>query len=132
MCTQMMNDEYEVKIRGMLEPDRQDYIKIKRKYQFSIAAFNGKIKKSDMGRTQGMRRSSKESSVTPGIKVKIDGESDTHLDPSSATRCRQSIARCNFIAQDRPDIQYAVKEAAKEMSSPKNSDWEKVLKIGQF
>mgnify|MGYP003337478856 CR=1 FL=1 len=42
------------------------------------------------------------------------------------------IARCNFIAQDRPDVQYAVKEAAKGMSSPKRSDWEKLVCIGKY
>ena len=70
--------------------------------------------------------------ATPGFKATINEEDDTHLDLSSATRYRQLIARCNFIAQDRPDVQYAIKKASKGMSSPKKSDWERRMRIGQY
>ena len=135
-CTQMMKDEYEVKVRGMLGPDRKDDKKI------SILNRCIEWKKDEIWYEADPRHAEtlireiglygKRSVVTPRIKAKIDEENDTHLDPSSATRYRQLIARCNFIAQDRPDIQYAVKEAAKGMSPPKKSDWDKLLRIGQY
>lgn len=135
-CTQMMKDEYEVKVRGMLGPDRQDDKKI------SILNRCIEWKKNEIWYEadprhaeiliRGLGLNKKRTVVTQGFKVEIDEMSDTHLDQSSATRYCQLIARCNFIAQDRPDIQHAVKEAAKGMSSPKKSDREKLLRIGQY
>ena len=42
------------------------------------------------------------------------------------------VARLNYLAVGRIDIQYAVKEAARRMSSPKSSEWKAVQKIGRY
>ena len=135
-CTQMMEDEYEIKVRGLLGPDRHDEKKMtilnrciegkKNEIWYEADPRHAEIIIRELGLKD------KRSVVTPGIKMTINEDEDAHLDPSSATRYRQLIARCNFIAQDRPDVQYAVKEAAKGMSSPKKSDWEKLMRIGQY
>ena len=70
--------------------------------------------------------------VTPGVKGAINEEDDPHLDPTSATKFRQLIARCNFLCHDRVDIQYAVKEAAKGMANPKKSDQDKLVRIAKY
>ena len=70
---------------------------------------------------------------TPGVKgAPLAEKDDPHLDPSSATHFRQLIARCNFLCQDRADIQYAVKEAAKGMATPRKSDHDKLLRIAKY
>ena len=135
-CTQMMKDEYEIKLRGMLGPDKHDDKKMtilnrciewrKNEIWYEADPRHAEILIRELG-LKGKR-----AVVTPGVKMAINEEDDKHLDPSAATRYRQLIARCNFVAQDRPDVQYAVKEAAKGMSSPKKLDWEKLVRIGQY
>ena len=45
------------------------------------------------------------------------------LNPSAMTRYRGIVALMNFLGQDRPEIQFAVKELGKEMSSPPEASW---------
>ena len=39
-----------------------------------------------------------------------------------ATEYKAIVARMNYLAADRPDIAFAVKEAAREMSNPHLQD----------
>ena len=69
---------------------------------------------------------------TPGDKLR-DGEIDeTELDPQKATRYRQIGARANYLALDRPDIMFAVKEVCRSMSKPTVSSWNKLKKLGRY
>ena len=53
----------------------------------------------------------------PGVKTpKMPEDENAHMEGHTSTKFRRYIARCNFIALDKPDIQYAVKEVAKGMS----------------
>ena len=49
-----------------------------------------------------------------------------------ATRHRAMVARCNFLGCDRPDIQFAAKEASRWMSKPCREDQDKVTRIGKY
>ncbi len=40
--------------------------------------------------------------------------------------------RLSYLAQDRPDIQFTCKELAKGMSSPTESDWQKLKRLGRY
>ena len=42
------------------------------------------------------------------------------------------MARLNFIAHDRADLQYAVKEASRHMSKPTNRDWRKIVRTTRY
>ena len=57
---------------------------------------------------------------------------DYELDAAGAKKFRAITARLNYLAVDRIDIQYAVKEAARRMSSPRSTDWRAVTKIGRY
>ena len=57
---------------------------------------------------------------------------DEELDPDEARQYRAIAARFNYLAVDRMDIQFAVKEAARAMSSPKQSHWAMLHKIGGY
>ena len=48
------------------------------------------------------------------------------LDSKAANKCREVAAGANYIAQDRPDIQYATKEIRRGMRRPTKGHSEKV------
>ena len=41
-------------------------------------------------------------------------------------------ARSNYLAADRPDIQYAVKEICRRMAKPVESDWKKLVRLARY
>ncbi len=49
-----------------------------------------------------------------------------------AKRYRAVVARLNYMASDRPDIQFAVKEVARHMATPRESHWHAVTRIGKY
>ncbi len=81
---------------------------------------------------------------TPGVKVENkqvmkgsdDEQEDDKEDPpmgsKDATRYRAIVARLNYMAADRLDIQYAVKEVARNMSTPRQSHWSALRRIGLY
>ena len=50
---------------------------------------------------------------------RVPEEPGLPLEAGEATRYRALVARLNYLALDRPDIQFAVKDAAKRMSAPR-------------
>ena len=66
---------------------------------------------------------------TPGKKQ--DGD-DEELGSSQATAYRGFVARANYLAQDRCDIQYAVKELSRSMSKPTKGCWDKLKRLGRY
>ena len=73
---------------------------------------------------------------TPGIKEdEEEGEGDTVVPPlprEESTKFRAIAARANHLAADRPDIQFAVKEICKKMSSPAGQDWRKLKRLAKY
>eukprot|EP00973_Karenia_brevis_P075868 10540854-Karenia_brevis.AAC.1 len=65
--------------------------------------------------------------LTPGIseepEKKDDGEA---LKSEEAAKYKSVVARANYLAQDRPEIQFATKECAKAMSNPCKRDMNKI------
>ena len=57
---------------------------------------------------------------------KAGGDCDTNMEPVDATRYRALSARGNFLAMDRVDIVYAVKDISRKMAVPAVSDWKKL------
>ena len=53
-----------------------------------------------------------------------DADSADILGPDEARRYIAVAARLNYLAVDRMDLQFAVKEAARAMSSPKSTHWQ--------
>ena len=49
-----------------------------------------------------------------------------------STRYRGIIARMNHLGQDRSDIQFAVKDLGKEMSSPTDTSWLKLKRLVRY
>ena len=55
-------------------------------------------------------------------EVKVEEANTTALEGAEATLFRAICARLNYLAQDRPDIKFAVKEAARHMARPCTGD----------
>ena len=72
------------------------------------------------------------SAATPGEKLKDSEMDDAELDARRATQYRQIAARANYLAMDRPDIMYAVKEICRCMSKPTGSAWAKLKRLGRY
>ena len=84
---------------------------------------------------QSARQSAKSDQwdIEQASEVAIDGdEFDEDLNAAEARLYRGVAARLNYMSPDRPDIGYAVKEAARSMSAPKASDLRRLRKIGKY
>ena len=70
---------------------------------------------------------------TPGVKDRErDENGEQPLDKAEANMYRSCVTRADFLAQDRADIAYAVKEACRDMANPKTSSWEKVKRVVRY
>ena len=57
---------------------------------------------------------------------------DGSLTPESATTYRAMSARGNYLSQDRSDIQFAVKQLSKDMSSPNEGNYQALKRLGRY
>ena len=69
---------------------------------------------------------------TPGIREHLTPEGDKALEGATATLYRSMVMRLNYLAQDRPDIQFACKELARGMSSPTEGNWQQLKRLGRY
>ena len=72
--------------------------------------------------------------MTPGEDEKsLDEEENAQmLSGKEATQFRALAARGNYLALDRPDIQYAVKEICRGMANPTRGDLRKLRRLGRY
>ena len=54
------------------------------------------------------------------------------LSGAEAIKFRAIVARLNYLAADRPDIQYAAKEVSKRMATPRKPDWQLLKRLGRY
>ena len=69
---------------------------------------------------------------TPGEEEKNQEGDEEELGPMEATSYRGMSARANYLAQDRMDIQYAVKEISREMAKPTRGGMRKLKRLGRY
>jgi len=60
------------------------------------------------------------------------GEDEVPIEGGQCATFRSVVARANYLAHDRPDIQYAVKELCRKMSRPTRRDWHKLKKVCRY
>eukprot|EP00971_Amphidinium_carterae_P101983 2018866-Amphidinium_carterae.2 len=91
----------------------------------------GKLKRCLYGtRDAGLQEGSK-GAATPGVKEK-DAEVGTPLSAEDSILYRSMTMRCNYLSQDRPEIGYAAKEAARHMANPNERGLEMTKRIARF
>jgi hypothetical protein len=139
---QMISERFEVKFRGRLGPCHSD--------QKSIRILNRVVEWSEEGiryeadqrhaeiivKHLGLEGESR-SMCTPGVKgvkgsEEEEKESDDLLESHEATMYRAIVARGIYLAQDRSDIAFAVKELSRRMSSPDKRDWQSLKRLGRY
>ena len=54
------------------------------------------------------------------------------MSATDAKKYRGVVARLNYIAPERVDIQYAVKEAARSMARPRQKNWDALMRLGKY
>ena len=71
---------------------------------------------------------------TPGEDEKAwkEQENAEALKGREATEFRATAARANYLALDRADIQYAVKEICRGMANPTRGDLQKLKRLGRY
>ena len=60
------------------------------------------------------------------------GEEEEELGREDATRYRAIVARANYLAMDRADLQFPVKELCRKMAAPTKADWSKLKRVGRY
>jgi len=84
---------------------------------------------------EGMKLGEAKSVSTPGGEEEKgweEEEDSEELDPEGATRFRAMAARANYLALDRADIQYAVKELCRCMSKPTVGGKKKLKRVARY
>ena len=69
--------------------------------------------------------------TTPGVDEPVD-EADMELHDWRLEKYRSLAARANYLALDRPDLQFAVKELCRNMSRPTESSWRRLVRVGKY
>ena len=71
---------------------------------------------------------------TPGTKEegRTQNGHESKLGETESSHYRAIVARCNYIAPDRPDIAYAAKELARHMANPTEGDWQRLKRLGRY
>ena len=62
---------------------------------------------------------------------KYEGEGEP-LGQEATKMYRALAARGNYLGPDRPDIQFAIKECCRDMSSPTNASWGRLKRVARF
>ena len=68
----------------------------------------------------------------PGSKRPEGPGEDQRLSDAEASRYRAVVARLNYMAMDRIDLQFVAKNLSRKMASPTKADWEDVRRTARY
>ena len=132
-----MRERYEIKMRGILGPEPGDLetIEILNRtvaWKEDAIEYRADKKHAELLIAEFGLDENSNGVDCPGVR-ETDGDNDEDpLDEVEAKRFRGMAARANYLAADRPDIQYAAKEACRKMSAPSRKDWGKLKRIARY
>ena len=70
---------------------------------------------------------------SPGVKATREQlDADQPLERQKATPYRAVVARANYLAADRPELQYSAKEVCRWMASPTETSLNALKRLGRF
>jgi hypothetical protein len=67
-----------------------------------------------------------EATVDETQKIKVE------MKDYEKTRFRGVVARINYLAMDRSDLQFAAKDLCRKMANPEPADWDKAKRIARY
>ena len=129
--------KFEVKIRGRLGPGPGDVKSIRILNRIIEWSADGLWYEADQRHAEifvkelGMDQDRVKSDI-PGERLPYEEEDDELLPHHEHKKYQALVARANYLAQDRSDIQFAVKELARTMSSPTRGSWKGLVKLGKY
>lgn len=133
----MMSGWYSLKVRGVLGPEAKDDKKIMILGRELVWGEFGLEYEADRKHAKmiceaiGLEEWSKGLSC-PYEKNEKGDEGDEDMSEADATEYRALAARANFLASDRLDIQFAVKELCRSMSAPKQGSWDAMKRLARY
>jgi hypothetical protein len=72
------------------------------------------------------------SSKIPGARKEDDERGGALLSSTRASQYRAVVARLNYLAADRMDLQYSTKNLSRQMANPTEADWEQVKRTARY
>ena len=132
-----MKPRFIVKMRGVLGPEEKDakeVVVLNRVMRWSGGEFQYEADPRHVEHIlKAMDMEDCKPCPTPGVKAK-QGEliDETELDLERRRVFRSVVARGNFLALDRPDIRYTVKELCRRMSVPRECDWSCLKRLCRY
>ena len=133
----VLKAKYIVKMRGVLGPGKKDakeVVVLNRvlawdgdEFRYEADPRHVEVMLRDLGLEDA------KPAPTPGVKpAKGESIDETALDLERHRVYRSVVARGNFLAQDRPDIRFAVKELCRRMSNPREHDWGSLKRLARY
>jgi hypothetical protein len=129
-----MEEWCEIKARGILggrESDLKKIVILNRESEWKEDCLvhradskRARIIVDEMGLTLGLKKLG-----FPGKKDEPSIEHEVELDEAESKRFRAIAARVNYLALDRPDIQYSVKELCRVMSKRTRRSWSELQEL---
>ena len=132
----MMSQWYDIKVRGELsgKPGSCEEITLLNRtirWKGGVLEYEADLKhRAIVMEALGLEEDSKSLS-SPIIKEECPDDDD-ELDAKEARDFRGLAARVNYLAQDRPDIQFAKKELCREMAKPTMRGWTKLKRLARY
>ena len=132
-----LKKKYIVKMRGVLGPGKEDakeVVVLNRVLAWDGCDFSYEADPRHVEMIlRDLELESCKAAATPGVKQGSNELRDeTLLDRGRHSVYRSVVARGNFLAQDRPDIRFAVKELCRRMSAPRECDWTALKRFGRY
>ena len=133
-----LSKRYELKLRATLGPEPQDDTSVRILNRIVSWEEAGITYEPDQRHAELIVRelglSAANKVTTPGVKESARSAQalDKPLSSAEGSRFRSMTMRAAYLAQDRPDIQYAVKELARCMSAPTELDWQSLKRLGRY
>ena len=129
--------EFEVTFRGRIGPSPKDTKSIKLLNRVIEWNDEGISYEADQRHTDmiigmlGYKVGESKSLKVPGEKF-ILGENEEPISSAESTQFRAIVARANYLAQDRSDIMFAVKELTRHMAKPSVASWGMLKRLGRY
>ena len=132
-----MSSWYDIKVRGRLGDGPEDVKKIDILNRSITWTGEELIYRADPKHAEilieelGLDENSKGLSSPAEKEVEEEGD-ELLLSSTETTKYRALTARANYLAQDRADIQFAVKELCTKMSAPTVGSWRCLKRLGRY
>ena len=134
---EQMAEWYDVKVRGFVGPDPGDMKEIRILNRTIRWATNGVTYEADDKHVKtivaglGLQEDSKGSEF-PLPREMDAAEGDEELDAGMAKRYRRLAATVNYLALDRPDLQFTAGVLGRTAARPTTRSWANLKKVGRY